>query len=108
MVLNFRVKISLYVMFLVLLAGALMYSLLIAHWIITSVMLMIAIIAFVLKLIFFFENTNKEFMTFLLSIKNADFSEYSINDKRGRSFKDLKKAKNIILNEFHKARTEKE
>ncbi|MCW3121564.1 MAG: hypothetical protein JWQ38_1056 [Flavipsychrobacter sp.] len=105
---NFRVKVSIYVVCLILLAGALMYSLLIAHWLITSVVLIIAIAVLVFKLILFLENTNKEFTTFLLSIKNADFSEYSINDKRGKSFKDLKEAMNIILKEFHRARIEKE
>jgi nitrogen fixation/metabolism regulation signal transduction histidine kinase len=105
---NFRAIISLRIAILVLLSGAFVYSLIIAHWIITSAILLILVVAVAYTLVSFVEKTNREFTAFLLAIKSADFSKHSTADKRGPSFIDLKKAMNIILEEFQMARTEKE
>jgi two-component system nitrogen regulation sensor histidine kinase NtrY len=105
---NFRARVALRVFLILLLAGALMYGLFIAHWVVTSLILFTAIAGVAYELVLFVERTNREFATFLLSIKSADFSKHSVTDKRGQSFADLKKAMNIILEEFHAVRIEKE
>jgi two-component system nitrogen regulation sensor histidine kinase NtrY len=93
----------------VLLTGALVYGLFIAHWVVTSLILFAAIAGVVYELILFVERTNREFTPpFYCLSKAPTFLRHSISDKRGSSFADLKRAMNIILDEFHAVRIEKE
>ena len=55
------------------------------------------------------ENTNRKLTRFLESVKYSDFSSgFSTDNKLGRSFKDLNKAFNEVLEAFRETRREKE
>ncbi len=68
----------------------------------------VAIFASIAELVYYVESANRELSLFLLSIKSSDFSKLGVKDKRGRSFAELKKAFNIIMEEFQQVRIERE
>ncbi|MFQ5677513.1 MAG: ATP-binding protein, partial [bacterium] len=59
-------------------------------------------------LIFYVEKTNRDLNRFLLTIKHEDFSQTFLGGGLGRSFDELKKVFNEIIQKFHQARAEKE
>ncbi|HMP98827.1 MAG TPA: histidine kinase, partial [Cyclobacteriaceae bacterium] len=72
--------------------------------------IMLAIISLQLYELFrFTSQTNRKLTRFLESVKYSDFvSGFSYDDRLGRSFRDLNKAFNEVLEAFRKARSEKE
>ncbi len=105
---NFRTHILLRILVLLLLVAGMLYGFFIAHWVVTPVLLLGIIAVAIAELIFYAEKTNREFTSFLQSIKSADFSKYNAIDERGQSFSQFKMALNVIVEQFQQARVEKE
>lgn len=78
------------------------------NWVITGIVLFIAIASVTYDLIRYVEAGNRNFSNFLLSIRSSDFTKYNIEDKRGRAFTELNYAFNAIIEEFRNARIDKE
>lgn len=69
----------------------------------------IVIVLQIVELYRFISQTNRKLTRFLESVKYSDFvSGFSYDDKLGRSFRDLNRAFNDVLEAFRKARSEKE
>jgi len=62
----------------------------------------------IVSLIRYVEKTNKNLTRFLQSIRYADFSQTFSGRGQGKSFNELQNAFNGVMNEFKKARSEKE
>jgi Signal transduction histidine kinase involved in nitrogen fixation and metabolism regulation len=105
---NFRLGTVVRVAVAMLLIAFFLLTLLKTNWVVTSVILFLAICLAVYELIRYTEETNYSISSFLLSIRSGDFSKYETADNRGRSFAQLKEAYNTIIDEFQVARTERE
>jgi two-component system, NtrC family, nitrogen regulation sensor histidine kinase NtrY len=105
---SFRLNVVIRVLLLTALISLLLYSIYVAGWIITPVIILLTVGVSVTELVFYVEKTNREFTDFLLSVKSADFSKYNTSDKRGKSFSEFKEALNIIIDEFQAARIDRE
>ncbi|MEO1049406.1 MAG: ATP-binding protein [Bacteroidota bacterium] len=76
---------------------------------ITAIILGLIIIGQLWELNRFISQTNTKLTRFLESIKYSDFvSGFSVDNKLGKSFKDLNRAFNEVMEAFRKARSEKE
>jgi two-component system, NtrC family, nitrogen regulation sensor histidine kinase NtrY len=65
-------------------------------------------ILLVLELIRYVERTNRKLTQFLDSIRHSDFASSFSNEGKGKSFRELNRAFNEVINDFKKTRTEKE
>ncbi|NMM50108.1 sensor histidine kinase [Marinigracilibium pacificum] len=78
------------------------FSLLFSIWVLFAVIVMF-------NLIHYCNDFNKKVTKFLESIRYADFnSNFSTNNKKGKTFKTMNKAFNEVLNAFKKIRSEAE
>lgn len=76
---------------------------------VSLVILGIIILVQLYELFKYVENTNRKLTRFLESVKYSDFSTgFSTDNKLGKSFKDLNKAFNEVLDAFRETRKEKE
>jgi len=66
------------------------------------------ILALVFELFWYVDKRNRELTTFLSTLLNEDFSSTFRDNKKGRSFKSLYKAMNLITDKFHKISSDKE
>jgi nitrogen fixation/metabolism regulation signal transduction histidine kinase len=77
--------------------------------IVTTILLGSVIIGVIIELFYFIERTNRRLTRFLESVRYSDFiSGFSSDNQLGKSFKDLNKAFNEVLEAFLRARSEKE
>lgn len=106
---DFRAKVLLRVIFLGMSMGLFMYMITKPNMYFAAI-LMFGVIVFQLVEIFrFVSQTNRKLTRFLESVKYSDFiSGFSADNKLGKSFKDLNRAFNEVLEAFRKARSEKE
>ncbi len=66
-------------------------------------------VAFVIRLIYYVESTNRKLTLFLESIEYSDFTtKFSVDDSMGKGFAELNATFNKILAKFKKERAEKE
>src|SRR5690606_39000025 len=67
------------------------------------------VILLVGQLIHYVENTNRKLMRFLESVRYSDFtSGYTADNKLGKSFRELNRSFNQVLDAFRETRAEKE
>lgn len=77
--------------------------------ILTSGILMFLVVLAVIELIHFVTHTNRKLTRFFESVKYSDFlSGFAVDDRLGKSFKDLNTALNDVMDAFRQARSEKE
>ncbi len=78
-------------------------------WYVTSSVLILLVIVFLIELLYFVETTSRELGKFLLSIKHKDFTNRWSNPKNTKApFYELKQAFNEIIAEFQNVRIQKE
>ena len=83
-------------------------SMLPGQYVTASIFLFIVVLQLA-ELFRFISNTNRKLTRFLESVKYSDFaSAFSADDSLGRSFRELNKEFNEVLEAFRKARSEKE
>src|SRR5687767_12433925 len=74
-----------------------------------AILMFVIIISQLAEIFNFVSITNRKLTRFLESVKYSDFiSGFTSDNKLGKSFKDLNKAFNDVLEAFRKARSEKE
>ena len=66
------------------------------------------ILALIVELFWYVDKRNRELSTFLSTLLNEDFSSTFRDNQKGRSFKSLYKAMNLITDKFHKISSDKE
>jgi nitrogen fixation/metabolism regulation signal transduction histidine kinase len=77
--------------------------------IVTTILVGGIILGVIIELFFYIERTNRKLTRFLESVRYSDFiSGFSSDNELGKSFKDLNKAFNEVLEAFRRARSEKE
>jgi signal transduction histidine kinase len=94
-----------------LIASILLFAYLLYHVskIVTLILLGVLIIILVFELIRYVEVTNKKLSRFLESIRYSDFSSgFAYDNKLGRTFRELNRAFNEVIDAFRQARAEKE
>lgn len=74
----------------------------------TIVLLGIAMVYQIYALIYYVEKTNRDTQRFLDAIRYSDFTQTFSSQGLGRSFDRLKRAFNAVMDDFRKARSEKE
>ena len=105
---NFRFLIILRVLLLVVSVFLLIFLVGQSRHTVTSIIIGLVIILQIFDLIRFVERTNKKLTQFLESIRHSDFSSSFTDHGRGKSFENLNKAFNNVINEFKSTRAEKE
>ena len=78
------------------------------EFIISSIILASLIIFQIIALVKYVERTNRRLTTFLESIRHSDFVSSFSDHGLGKSFDDLNKAFNEVINEFKKTRASRE
>jgi nitrogen fixation/metabolism regulation signal transduction histidine kinase len=74
----------------------------------TTFIVLILIVAQIFWLVQFVQKTNREIARFFSSIKYSDFSQNFKSNMKGSSFEELSSAFSDVIDEFRKARMEKE
>ncbi|MFC2100418.1 PAS domain-containing sensor histidine kinase [Bacteroidota bacterium] len=105
---NFRLWVIIRVILLLIALFLIVHLINSTKYSVTSFILLGIIIVQVIDLILYVEKTNKKLTKFLESIRYSDFSSSFSNKGKGKSFEDLAKAFNEVINEFKKHRAEKE
>jgi two-component system nitrogen regulation sensor histidine kinase NtrY len=105
---SFRLNVLARILLICLLAGALLFSIFLKHWVATSVLVCVILSFATAELFRYVDRANTEFSDFLQAVRNGDFTKYSNEDRRGQSFTRLKESFNAIAGEFQTVRTEKE
>ncbi|MBI9036960.1 MAG: ATP-binding protein [Bacteroidales bacterium] len=106
---NFRIRVILRIFLLAFLMFAFLFAIRQDKWYVTSSVLIILVIVFLIELLYFVETTSRELGKFLLSIKYKDFTNRWSNPKNTKaSFYELRQAFNEIITEFQNVRIEKE
>ena len=106
---DFRVRAAFRVFFIGLSMAGFTYMLQRPGMWVTAVIIGVIVVLQLLDLYQFISHTNRKLTRFMESIKYSDFiSGFSSDNKLGKSFKDLNKAFNEVLEAFRKARSEKE
>ena len=88
--------------------GLLSYYLFIADKYIRCFYFGFFILALVFELFWYVDKRNRELSTFLSTLLNDDFSSGFRDYKKGKSFKSLYKAMNLITDKFHKISSDRE
>jgi two-component system, NtrC family, nitrogen regulation sensor histidine kinase NtrY len=78
------------------------------EYIISSIILASLVIAQIFGLVRYVERTNRKLGTFLESIRHSDFTSSFADQGLGKSFDDLNKSFNEVINAFKKTRAAKE
>lgn len=74
----------------------------------TFVLIGLAIVYQIVGLIHYVEKTNRDTLRFLDAIRYSDFTQTFTSQGMGRSFDQLKRSFNTVMDDFRKARSEKE
>ncbi len=105
---NFRIRLILRVIYLVLTIFAFFYIVTTRDFNITPILIGFIIVLQVFSLINFLESTSRYLTHFLESIRYSDFSRSFQIEGLGRSYDGLKAAFNNVIEDFQKIRAEKE
>ncbi len=105
---NFRFQVIARVVLLILAVLLLAYLVFVARHTVTSLIVFAVIIVLVINLIRFVEKTNDRITRFLEGIRHSDFSSSFSDPGLGKSFEQLNKALNDVVNDFKVTRAEKE
>jgi two-component system, NtrC family, nitrogen regulation sensor histidine kinase NtrY len=105
---NFRLNIILRVLFIMALVVVLLAIINRNEYIISSGILILLIILQLVALVKYVERTNKKLTVFLESIRHSDFASSFSDHGLGKSFDELNKSFNEVINEFRKTRAAKE
>jgi len=106
---SFRFKVLFRVIILTLLLALFVYLIGDIEKIVTTVLVGGIILGVIIELFYYIERTNRRLTRFLESVRYSDFiSGFSSDNELGKSFKDLNKAFNEVLEAFRRARSEKE
>ena len=106
---SFRFKVLFRVVVLALLLALFIYLVGDADKIVTSILVGMLILGAIIELFYYLERTNRKLTRFLESVRYSDFiSGFSSDNELGKSFKNLNKAFNEVLEAFRLARSEKE
>src|SRR5690606_31725609 len=102
-------KITIRVMLMVLNIFCAFYLMMVLEILPATLLLFLGLIYQIAELVRFNLKTNDKLTRFLESIQFSDFSSsYSVNNRLGRSYKELNQAFNSVIGEFKKTRLEKE
>ncbi len=102
---SFRVRLIIRVLILVLSLLSINVVLFQDEWYVTTLGAVLVFFGLVVELIIFMEKTNRKFTSFLMAIKNQDFSGSYCNEITGESFEELNSAYKTITNEFNSVRS---
>jgi two-component system nitrogen regulation sensor histidine kinase NtrY len=105
---SFRLRLVLRIALIAATSAALAWSLLIQHWIITSVILSLVLALQIIDLFWFTDKMNRELARFISAIKYRDLSQTFTGAVPGRSLHELHDAFNLIIEEYRKLGHERE
>jgi nitrogen fixation/metabolism regulation signal transduction histidine kinase len=105
---RFSVAVFIRTVFICLSAFVLIYILTKTSFIATPFIVAILIIAQIYSMVYYVQKTNRDIARFFESIKYSDFSQSFQSSVRGSSFEELNGAFSEVIEEFRKARAEKE
>lgn len=105
---NFKVKVTLRILFIIAMVLALVYCVANTEFYITMFILVVLIILTVVDLVRYVDHTNRDFTAFLLGIKYEDFSATYTGHHKGRTFGEMYDAFNQINQKFLNIKAEKE
>ena len=105
---NFKVKVTLRILFIIAMVLALVYCMAKTEFFITMFILLVLIVLTVVDLVRYVDHTNRDFTAFLLGIKYEDFSATYTGHHKGRTFGEMYDAFNQINKKFLNIKAEKE
>ncbi len=105
---NFRLNVLIRVVLMVATIFAFVYLLNLQKYYVTPILFAMLILIELYSLIHYVEKTNRDFTSFLESIRFSDFTRSFQIEGLGSSFDGLKKAFNEVIKDFQKIRSEKE
>ncbi len=105
---NFRLTIVLRILLIIASAILLITIFRKPEFVISSIILSIAIIFQIVALVKYVERTNRKLTTFLDSVRHSDFVSSFSDHGLGKSFDELNTAFNEVINEFKRTRAAKE
>ena len=105
---NFKVKITLRILFLIALVLALVYCINNTEFYITMFILVLVMVLIVIDMVRYVDQSNRDFTAFLLGIKYEDFSATYSGHHKGRTFGEMYDAFNQINQKFLNIKAEKE
>jgi len=105
---RFSVAVLIRTLFICLSAFLLIYILTKTNFIATPFIVALLIVAQIYSLIHYVQKTNRDIARFFDSIKHSDFSQTFRTNVKGSSFEELNAAFSEVIEEFRKARAEKE
>ena len=105
---GFRIQIVLRVLLLVItfIIGFIVYS--DSAYFVSSIILLALFVLQLIALIRYTEQTNRKLTKLFESIRHTDFTNRFTDNELGRSFEDLNKEFNLVIDAFNKNKTEKE
>lgn len=106
---KFRIGVLIRVLLLSLTVYVFIFLLFFDNKYVTAIIIGVVIIIQIIEIYRYIETTNRKLTRFLESIKYSDFSSaFTTDDKLGKTFKELNKAFNEVLEAFRNTRAEKE
>jgi nitrogen fixation/metabolism regulation signal transduction histidine kinase len=105
---NFRLNVLIRVILLCVTIFVLIYALQQDDWFMTTIFAGVGVLLVMAELIRYVEKANRDLHSFLLSVKYKDFTNTFTSSKRGKSFKELNEAFQLVTSEFQNLRAEKE
>lgn len=102
MIAGFRTHIIFRVLLIVGITWVLVYAWLHTGWFFAPVILTVLLAGTVVELVFYIERTNRELTTFLLQVRQRDYTSSLRSVKRGQSFVSLSRAFNDVIREFER------
>ncbi len=105
---NFRFNIVLRVLLIVLTVLLLMHLVQNSDYVISSLIVGLSVVVQVAALVRYVERTNRKLSTFLESIRHSDFATTFADRGLGKSFDDLNRSFNEVIQAFQQARAAKE
>ena len=105
---NFRIGVVARVVFIAIALLLAVYLLRLANHPVSGSIMVVVIVMLVVELIRYAEQTNRRLSQFLDSIRHSDFASSFSDTGKGKSFHELNRAFNEVINDFRKTRAEKE
>jgi len=105
---NFKVKITLRILFLIGLVLALVYCVQNTEFYITMFILVVLMVLTVVDMVRYVDQSNRDFTSFLMGIKYEDFSATYTGHHKGKSFGEMYDAFNQINQKFLNIKADKE